>query len=183
MNILHRETVKDLTIKIVLDPDPQNPRDWDNLGTMVCRHRRYNLGDTKELITGNDRKNAIMLPLYLYDHSGITMRTKPFDCPWDSGQVGYIYVLPEKVRKEYNCKRITPTARAKVLAQLEQEVKTYDQYLTGQCYGYTIERDGVVIGSCWGIYQNEHVTHKDSYVLKEAREIANAVEPVEACYV
>lgn len=183
MNILHQETVKDLTIKIVLDEDPQSPREWDNLGTMVCQHNRYNLGDTKELITGNDRKNAIMLPLYLYDHSGITMSTSPFSCPWDSGQVGYIYALPEEVRKEYNCKRITPTIRAKVLAQLEQEVKTYDQFLTGQCYGYIIERDGLEIESCFGFYQNEDSGHPDSYILKEAREVANAVEPVEACYV
>lgn len=27
------------------DPDPPNPRDDDNLGVMICWHRRYNLGD------------------------------------------------------------------------------------------------------------------------------------------
>ena len=29
----------------------------------------------------------VILPLYLYDHSGITMNTCGFSCPWDSGQV------------------------------------------------------------------------------------------------
>ena len=33
----------------------------------------------------------VILPLYLYDHSGITMNTCGFSCPWDSGQVGWIY--------------------------------------------------------------------------------------------
>ena len=37
----------------------------------------------------------LMLPLYLYDHSGITMNTTGFSCPWDSGQVGWIYAFKE----------------------------------------------------------------------------------------
>lgn len=27
------------------DDCPQNPREWDNLGTMVCSHKLYYLGD------------------------------------------------------------------------------------------------------------------------------------------
>ena len=183
MQVIHQETIRDLTLKIMLDPEPPNPREWDNLGTMVCRHKRYRLGDTDQLLAGKQRETAIMLPLYLYDHSGITMRTRPFDCPWDSGQVGCIYVLPDEVKREYGCKRVTPTIRAKVLEVLEQEVKTYDQYLRGECYGYVIERDGQHLDSCWGIYQNESPTADDSYVLECARDAANAIEPVEACYV
>ena len=30
---------------------------------------------------------AIVQPLYLYDHGGITMNTTGFSCSWDSGQV------------------------------------------------------------------------------------------------
>lgn len=33
----------------------------------------------------------IFMPLFLYDHSGITMNTCGYSCRWDSGQVGYIY--------------------------------------------------------------------------------------------
>ena len=37
------------------------------------------------------------LPLYLYDHGGITMSTNPFSCPWDDGgQVGWIYASKQK---------------------------------------------------------------------------------------
>ncbi|WP_180902481.1 hypothetical protein [Martelella soudanensis] len=43
---LHRETLHDKTIRIVPDPDPMNPRvECDTLGTMICWHPRYNLGD------------------------------------------------------------------------------------------------------------------------------------------
>jgi len=42
---IHIETYRDHTIKIIHDPDPESPRDYDNLGTMICWHRRYNFGD------------------------------------------------------------------------------------------------------------------------------------------
>ena len=32
-------------IKLVHDHDAESPREWDNLGSMVCAHRRYRLGD------------------------------------------------------------------------------------------------------------------------------------------
>ena len=32
-------------IKIYHDADPQSPREWCTFGTMICRHRQYNLGD------------------------------------------------------------------------------------------------------------------------------------------
>ena len=32
-------------LKIEQEDSPENPRDWDNVCTMICFHRRYNLGD------------------------------------------------------------------------------------------------------------------------------------------
>ena len=48
----------------------------------------------------------VILPLYLYDHSGITMNTTGFSCPWDSGQVGWIYADADCIKKEYG--KVTP---------------------------------------------------------------------------
>jgi len=75
-------------------------------------------------------KIAISLPVYLYDHSGITVSTCPFSCPWDSGQVGIIYVLKEKVREEFSVDRISEQLEKKVIDILESEIKNLDQYLT-----------------------------------------------------
>lgn len=75
------------------------------------------------------------LPLYLYDHSGITMRTTPFPCPWDSGQVGFIYVSRKRAAEEWGEDFID----VRVLACLLAEVEEYDQYLTGDVYEYEIE--------------------------------------------
>jgi hypothetical protein len=42
-------------------------------------------------------RTVVVLPLYLYDHSGLTISTSPFSCRWDSGQVGYIHTTFEQV--------------------------------------------------------------------------------------
>lgn len=152
---------KDFTINIHQDDGPMNPRDWDNLGTMVCFHNRYDLGDDsnididglKEIVA---RKDVIALPLYLYDHSGIWMRTNrsyPFNCPWDSGQVGYIYVDYTTIRKEYSCKYVTKSIINKVVNCLVNEVEAYSQYISGDVWGYSIEDpEGEHVDSCYGYY-------------------------------
>ena len=100
-----------------------------------------------------NKKHGIILPLYLYEHSGITIRTYPFSCRWDSGQVGWIYITKEKIKKEWNKKKVSKQLLDKVENQLVQEVKTYDQYLTGEVYGDIIKNEGgEEIGSCWGFY-------------------------------
>jgi len=33
---------------------------------------------------------------------------------------------------------------------LESEVNTYDNYITGNCYGFQLYKDGEQIDSCWG---------------------------------
>lgn len=35
-------------LRVLQDDSPCSPREWDNLGTMVCSHRRYNLGDEQD---------------------------------------------------------------------------------------------------------------------------------------
>ncbi len=42
-----KEGVK-YTLEIEPDECPEDPRDWDNLCTMVCWHSRYDLGDTHD---------------------------------------------------------------------------------------------------------------------------------------
>lgn len=156
-----------LTVTIDYDQDAESPREWDNLGTMVCWHRRYNLGDKHEFSTPTDFQEwadskesdiALCLPLYLYDHSGITMSCSKFSCPWDSGQVGYIYITREKIRSGYSAKRISKKLLERVRGYLISEVKTYDLFLTGQVYGYTVEDlEGNNVDSCWGFFGMETV--------------------------
>ncbi len=175
----------DYVITVAPDEMAESPRDWDNLGTMVCWHRNYTLGDVQgsneysdpdmfwydlagieETDSNLDKaielanKKNIILPLYLYDHSGITMSTSSFSCQWDSGQVGWIYISLEKVRKEYSAKRVSKKLRARVEKYLTGEVETYDSYLTGNVLGFSIVRndddgDEVDVDSCWGYFGDD----------------------------
>lgn len=163
------------TIHILQDYDPMSPREWGNLGTMACWHRRYDLGDIQPQDDPQthlaDVKPALTLPLYLYDHSGITMRTTPFSCPWDSGQVGVIYVTREKLLKEYGGKRLTKKVLEKATKVLVGEVETYDQYIRGDVYGFVIEdQDGEQVESVWGFFGMESAKEEAEAVVKGAVE-------------
>jgi hypothetical protein len=171
---------KGYTIKVWPEEDPMNPRtDWDNLGTMLCFHRRYSLGDKHDydlddarVLEGRIPKSGgVVLPLYLYDHSGITIRTHPFSCPWDSGKIGFIYAGSDKIRKEYGWKRITKARREKIEAYLRAEVQTYDDYLTGNVYGYIVENpEGEAVDSCSGYYGDP----EESGLMDAARSIVDS---------
>mgnify|MGYP001627788645 CR=1 FL=1 len=188
-DIIYEERIGDHTIKIIHDHDPENPRDWSNLGTMVCGHSRYNLGDDNRFSSARDflldllgldqvcdmavealetcaEKQAVILPVYLYDHSGLAMNTTGFHCPWDSGQLGYIYATLETIREEYGVRRVAAALREKVVQVLKQEVDIYGDYLSGNVYGYVVEKDEDVIDSCWGF-----IGDYDGYVLEEARAV------------
>lgn len=159
-------------LEVYQDEDAQNPRtEFDNVGKMICFHNRYGLGDKHDFRTpadfeswykGHKRNIAVILPLYLLEHSGLTMSTGSFGDPWDSGQVGYIYVTKAQVRKEW--KGDIEAAKKYLIA----EVKTYDQYLTGEVYGYTLKSKAVcptcgrenednTEDSCWGFYGYENL--------------------------
>lgn len=83
-------------------------------------------------------KGMAILPLYLYDHSGITMKTGGFSCPWDSGQVGWIYAAKEDIQKAYGA--FTKENLQKAYQCLEGEVETYAQFLEGNVYWYCLEK-------------------------------------------
>lgn len=159
----NNEPYKGYLIVLEQENDPINPREDENLGTMLCIHRRYNLGDDpkasreeiRDYLEGRKDDISISLPLYLYDHSGITMNTTGFSCPWDSGIVGTIFANKERVRKCYGVKRITKKLVERVKNDLRNEVKVYDDYLTGNVYGFYIKKDDEIMESCFGFYGDD----------------------------
>jgi len=184
---IYEEAHEGHTIKIYHDTDAESPRDWDNLGTLICGHRRYRLGDdhshddahtflrdlsgishdtdlSVDQLFKRAERHAVILPVYLYDHSGLAMNTSGFHCPWDSGQVGFIYATLQTIRKEYGIVRVSAALREKVAAVLKQEVATYSDYLGGNVYGYVVEDEYEEVDSCWGF-----IGDYDGYCLEDAR--------------
>jgi hypothetical protein len=148
-------------LTITTDLYPDNPRDWDNPCTLWCSHPRYNLGDKQistadyDVLTTID--HVVALPLYLYDHSGITMSTTPFTCRWDSGQVGWITMTKEQVLSTYGGKRVTQKKKEQAIALMKEEVNTYDRYIAGEVYSYVItDANGEEVESCGGYYGRQY---------------------------
>jgi len=130
---------------LAIDADPKLEDKIDKLD--------WNDDMIEEYVNRSLEKNYVILPIYMYDHSGITINTSGYSCPWDSGQVGYIYVSKSDVRKEWKVNRISKKLMSKVIGVLVGEIETYDQYLTGDIYGYNVyDNTGEVIDSCWGFY-------------------------------
>ena len=188
MNDDNVTTYKGYKIKLTPDDSPESPREWSNLGTMVSWHTRCTIGDysvghsrqhktgtiyfddPRELAEYCHRQDVFSLPVYLYEHSGQTVKTTPFYDPWDSGQVGFVFVSNDRIREEYSVKRISKQLREKVARILVQEVETYNQWLTGDVWGYEIfEPDNEdlesadSVDSCWGYYGSD-------YCLKQAQD-------------
>lgn len=224
-------------LHIQQDEEPMNPRkDFDNLTTMACFHRRYILGDldrgTKEEefwrdmvqvhVPNSDVYDAVInkklghfwaekededkfsifedsvgliiskickegfkfwlldelevkdcmtllepyaawMPLWLYDHSGISIscgeRVYPYNDAWDSSCVGWIIALKENVinlpdANENNWREVANKI-------MKNDVLVYDECLTGDVYGFTLlsrkdENDTwEEIDSCWGFYGSD----------------------------
>lgn len=141
----------------------------------------YLIDDIIEAMSFEDKwklleKNGIAyLPLYVYEHSGITMRTGGFSCPWDSGQAGWIYTTKEEILK---CGRMIKSEKGNYIkiternwrkaAQIwmEGEVELYDQYLQGECYGYIIDEldmdDQASLESAMDVIDEDDVTWNEN---------------------
>jgi hypothetical protein len=92
----------------------------------------------------------VILPLYLYDHSGISISTGSFGDPWDSGQVGYIYCAPEDIKREYG--ELTEENLTTAKEVLKSEVELYDQYLRGNVWIAQLFEEENCIDSCCGYF-------------------------------
>lgn len=248
--LYNTEEYRGFNINWYYDNDPQNPRtDWDNLGHMICWHRRYSLGDKHnysdvdsfmsilisehvsherlreyllskkgnvwleyiehspedvkryeckarvalgitddydddywecepdekdriidmavdqaplEYLTPDDvaellEDELVIMPVSIYDHSGVSIWLGSPTCMWDSGQVGFMYLTKKDALRELgNCTEENWKERA--MECMEAEMEVYNCYISGDVYGFVIEdEDENEIDSCWGYYGDEAV--------------------------
>jgi hypothetical protein len=176
-------------IALHYDEDPIDPiEDGWGLGTMVFMHRNHSLGhkhalkrdafktwdEVKEHLIKKEKAIAI-LPVFMYDHSGITINTTGFSGDWDWGQIGWIYTTAEAVRRYSGAKRVSKQMKSSLADTLKKEIEVYDGYLTGQVYGFIIDPDNDGDGeydSCWGYYDKDEA-------IKEAKSELDAIVAIE----
>lgn len=161
------------------EPYPLNPREeFDHLGRIICWHARHNLGDrhhwrTPDEFRAENPDSAILkLRIFLFDHSGLTISTRPFHCPWDSGQVGWIFREKSGLRQEFGCQRLSKRMRQRIFRIFETEVAEYDHFLTGNIWSVTVlDTTGAVRDSIGNVVGYDH-----------AIELAEEMIDSTACY-
>ena len=131
-------------------------------------------------------KNIIYLPLYLYDHSWITINTTWFSCRWDSWQVWYIYVHRDNILKEFNTNKLYKKFKDKTYSRLRHEVKVFDKYLQWDFYYFSIEERDIkiidwktfyweweTVDSCWWLWEVTDILEYSDIFTKEEIESCN----------
>ena len=134
--------------------DCQSPRIlYDNLGVFLRFHKHrgiigdevfpvdeyyldyndFNGWDEMEAYIWKYFDPAIVLNVYMFSHSGETFNTTGFACPWDSGQVGFIFAPKKAVRNWYDIKRVTKKRSKIVRKALIGEIEEYDRWVRGEC--------------------------------------------------
>lgn len=168
---------KGIEIRVYHDDHPEsgNPREGDQLTTLVCWHPDYVLGDEQirgdrgavETVFESERGNTTIVsmrhlhryltlmrkaihvrPLYLLDHSGISISAgapSPFDNPtvrsdefgqgmgWDTSMVGFVYTTHERITElcgdgeKYHSDEW-------IAEQVANDVRYYDEYQIGRAH-------------------------------------------------
>jgi len=196
MENVHEETRNGLKIRISQDHDAESPSAWgdDNL-FLVGYHRDFSVDGPKEkgylildknecatILRGNVDPEDLgiqnilnkyhVFALSAYIHSGVKLYLgdivcAPFDTPsssggrgWDTSLLGAVLVAktewPEQDKAEEAAQGL---------------VNTWNGYLSGNVYGYTIEdAQGEHLDSCWGFYGDYD---KDGGALLEARAVVD----------
>lgn len=112
-----------------------------------------------------------VLPVYMYEHSAVALSVGSFvgraqHADWDSGQIGWAYITPE---------RIEETGITDYEGAIATEVETLGQWMNGEVYGYVVEErrdytkvyhdgdeseedyDWQETDSCWGFIGYDNV--------------------------
>lgn len=150
-----------------IDADSQT----DDEDTISCAMAdELSEGEKLQLVCDSD--DIVVLPIAVYEHSGITMWLGSvddhFDSQWDCSDVGFAYIEKETAMKEGALKE-GDDWKAWATNRMSSAMKVYDEYLRGECYGYEVEdEDGDFVDGCWGYIGDSKV--EDS-IMPEAKAI------------
>jgi hypothetical protein len=152
-------------LEIAYDQYTDSPRDWDNLGEILCRNNRYmsnelrldskyddifangTMEDIERLL---DKLGYFHERISVYDHSGVSIYLGKPCCRFDSCYIGLYVVSKERVKKEYDKKRISRKLQNKVKEIMKGEIDTFSNWLDGNVFSYTLSKNGEEIDSCGG---------------------------------
>ena len=149
--------------QLVYDPDPDatNPRQQDNLGTILIAPSKSHwvaspdaTVDTsipfgngpyehwenirREQLQLKKSDIAIAYPITKYEHGCISL-SLGHESGFDHCAAGFIYATKEQVRKAYGVKRITKSILEHAENCMQSELDTLTNWINGEVYGWLIK--------------------------------------------
>ena len=147
--------------ELVYDQHAANPREWDNLGTiLIAPSKSHWIASPDDIVDtsirlgknpfehwDNIRREQLKLKkseiaighvITKYEHGEISLQLG-YKSGWDYGVVGFVYVTKETLRKEYDVGRITKSIIARAESCLQDELNMLTSWLNGECYGWQIK--------------------------------------------
>lgn len=161
---------------------PSNPRENDTCCCTICYVRDRYLGSSKydndlDFADSDDlneylatlKENGtefVRVPLYAYVHSGMTISTGSFNDPWDNGCFGVAICTKEQVVEAFGNDTDWQQHAEDII---ESEIETYDKYLTGATYVYSVyeynkaAKEWKLEDTCGGFYSDDEDKMLTSY--------------------
>lgn len=159
----------------------ESPREWDNLTKCIFFGNYKHLGDKHDFdfntefdsrqdfidrgadIIKKEFDAVLVKAVHLYQHSGTGISTNysyPYDCPWDSGTIGFVIITKQDLRNEYNWKMITQKRLDSVIDNIDKvmdsEIDILSDYIGGEVYAFSIQdENGDTEDSCSGFYGSD----------------------------
>jgi hypothetical protein len=128
-------TFKDKSVLIVRESsnkEDHNPR-TDASGTIILGEK---IGKYSGIIEEQENHVGypVMLPVYLLDHSGVSIKTTPYDCNYDSGQIGRIVMTQESFDNDFE------QNREEAEKYLQREIDNLNDFLQGYVFEIEFKR-------------------------------------------
>ena len=125
---------------------------------LTGRYQRFDESDQKMeyLIRDIKKGETLAFPVYCYEHGGVAFNLTGFSCPWDSGQIGFLYASKFNIYHQYGVRRISPKLKEKLRKNAESELQELEDYVMGRTYLYELYKDEEEVGSCSGFLGDDH---------------------------
>ena len=146
---LHTQVIKvngeRYRIELMHDCDPITPREWDNVAHFCFWHGRYNMAqELKQYTSAPELKelrrahpDAYIYPVYMYDHSNISLSLGRFGCRFDSGLLGFAIVDKSRASDVFGITELTEERAREIVSD---ELQEYEQYINGEVYAVSIDK-------------------------------------------
>lgn len=155
----------------------ENPmKDWDHVPDIMLIHRYRGLAtldddprdySLREISKRYARDGGLALPVYAYDHSGVSFSVSdgyPYNDPWDAGIAGIAYVSPEKARATWG-ETLTPRElREKCRDSIKSLVALMNAVAANECYFVTwYDTECNPVDSCGGFWKTDNYSYEEMF--------------------